>query len=136
MQKSQVSSTTAKSSSSSVTAVGEKLVEFCSRGENMKAIDSLYSEDIISIEATDMPGMPQELSGIDAIREKNKQWDAENEVSSCDVHGPFTNGDSFAVHFKMAGKNRKSGKSFSAEEVGLYTVRDGKIVKEEFFYTM
>jgi ketosteroid isomerase-like protein len=29
-----------------------------------------------------------------------------------------------------------AGKSFSMEEAGLYTVKDGKVVQEEFFYSM
>ena len=123
-------------SSPEIKEIGEKLVAYCSRGENLKAIDELYSDDIVSIEAADTPGMPEEMHGKDAIIEKNKLWDQENEVSECFVNGPFPKGDCFAVHFKMSGKSKRTGKTFAAEEVGLYTVRDGKVVKEEFFYTM
>ncbi|BEV67826.1 SnoaL-like domain-containing protein [Bdellovibrio bacteriovorus] len=31
---------------------------------------------------------------------------------------------------------RKINKRIKLEKVALYTVRDGKIIKEEFFYTM
>ena len=32
--------------------------------------------------------------------------------------------------------NKPSGKRFTMDEVGLFTVDNGKIVKEEFFYAM
>jgi ketosteroid isomerase-like protein len=32
----------------------------------------------------------------------------------------------------MSGKSKTTGKPFSGEEVGIYTVKDGKIVREEF----
>lgn len=116
--------------------VGKKLVDFCKRGDNMKAIEELYSGDIESQEATSMPGMPDHMQGIEAIRRKNKVWDDTMEVHSSQIDGPFPLGDRFAVHFKYDATEKKTNKRMTMEEVGLYTVRDGKIIKEEFFYTM
>ena len=116
--------------------VGKKLVGLCKKGENMKAIDSLYSPDIESHEAVSMPGMPDKVRGLDAIRKKNRDWDENMQVNSSQVEGPFPFGDRFAVHYKYDVTNKRDGKSMKMEEVALYTVRDGKIVKEEFFYTM
>ncbi|WP_253696291.1 SnoaL-like domain-containing protein [Bdellovibrio sp. HCB117] len=116
--------------------VGKKLVELCKRGDNMKAIDWLYSENIESKEAASMPGMPAQMRGIEAIRKKNMEWDEQMEVHSMDVSGPYPHGDRFAVHYKLDVSERKSGKRWQMEEVALYTVSNGKIVKEEFFYTM
>ncbi|MNT64249.1 SnoaL-like domain protein [compost metagenome] len=116
--------------------VGKKLVELCNKGQHLKAVDTLYSDDIVSVEAEEMPGMPLEMKGIEAIRQKNVAWDKENETDKFEAQGPFAHGDSFAVHFKMSGKSKTTGKPFSGEEVGIYTVKDGKIVREEFFYTM
>lgn len=116
--------------------VGKKLVELCKRGDNMKAIDWLYSENIESKEAATMPGMPAHMRGIEAIRKKNMDWDEQMEVHSMDASGPYPHGDRFAVHYKMDVSERKSGKRWQMEEVALYTVANGKIVKEEFFYTM
>ncbi len=48
--------------------VGEKLVSLCSKGKNMDAINSLYSKDIVSVEAHGSPEMPAEMKGIDKIR--------------------------------------------------------------------
>ncbi|HYS56106.1 MAG TPA: nuclear transport factor 2 family protein [Thermoanaerobaculia bacterium] len=119
--------------------VGDKLVSLCAKGKNLEAIDSLYSKNIVSLEPTGGPDMPAEMKGIAKIRGKN-QWSYENnEVHSASVEGPFPHKDRFAVKFKFdvtpkAGPQK--GKRFQMEEVGLYTVKNGKIVREEFFYSM
>lgn len=116
--------------------IGKKLVAYCSRGENLKAIETLYSPEITSTEAMAMPNMPAEMNGIDAIKKKNQWWIENNEVHSSEVKGPFPLGDRFAVHFKYDTTNKQSKQRGMMEEVALYTVRGGKIVKEEFFYSM
>ncbi len=113
--------------------VGKKLVEYCQRGENMKAVESLYSPEIVSVEAMSMPNLPAESVGLDAIRKKHEWWDKSMEVHSSEAHGPFALGDRFAVEFKYDTTNRDTKERMTAEEVGVYTVKDGKIVKEEFF---
>ncbi|MDG0815555.1 nuclear transport factor 2 family protein [Bdellovibrio svalbardensis] len=115
--------------------VGRKLVELCKKGDNMKAVETLYSPDIESIEAMQMPGMGKE-KGLEAAIKKNRMWMDENEVNSMSVEGPFPLGDRFAVHYKYDTTNRKSKERMKMEEVALYQVKNGKIVKEEFFYTM
>ena len=117
--------------------IGEKLVELCRAGKNMEAIDSLYSKDIVSIEAMSMPEMPREMRGIDQIREKNKWWVENNEVHGVSVEGPFPNEDRFIVKYNLdttAKVGPMAGKRMKMDEVGLYTVKDGKVVREEFFY--
>ncbi len=117
-------------------SVGKKLVELCKKGDNMKAIEELYSPDIESHEAMEMPGMPAKMRGLEAIRRKNKDFDEQMEMHGIEVEGPFPFGDRFAVHYKMDATEKKTNKRIKMEEVALYTVRDGKIIKEEFFYTM
>ena len=117
--------------------IGEKLVGFCSKGKNIDAIDSLYSKDVVSVEAMAGPDMPQEMRGIDKIKGKNKWWNENHDVHDAKVEGPFPNGDRFAVkfHYEMTPKTGPyAGKRQQMDEVGIYTVKNGKIVKEEFFY--
>ena len=119
--------------------IGKKLVEYCNRGENKKAIDEFYSKDVVSVEAMGSSESPAEMRGIDQIRGKNDWWFENHEVHSGSADGPYPNNDKFAVNFTyditpkvgpMAGKRQKM------TEVALYTVKDGKIVREEFFYDM
>jgi len=48
------------------------------------------------------------------------------------VEGPYVHGDQFVVRFKME-VTPKGGKRMNLDEVGLYTVKNGKIVEERFF---
>ncbi len=117
--------------------IGEKLVGLCSKGKNMDAIESLYHKDVVSLEAMSSPEMPQEMRGIDKIKGKNQWWYENNEVHGAKIEGPFPNGDRFAVrfHYDVTPKSGpRKGKRFQMDEVGVYTVKNGKIGKEEFFY--
>ncbi len=117
--------------------VGDKLVELCRQNKNMEAIDTIYDQDIISLEAQSMPEMPAEMRGIDAIRGKNQWWFDNHEVHGAEASGPYVNGDRFAVDFNYDITPKvgpMEGKRHNMQEVALYTVADGKIVKEEFFY--
>lgn len=119
--------------------VGQELVEYCRKGKNWEAIDKLYSKDIVSVEAMGNPQMPAEMRGIEAVRGKNKWWEENNEVHSASVEGPFPHKDRFAVkfHYETTPKTGPmKGKRLKMDEVGIYTVKDGKIVREEFFYDM
>lgn len=114
--------------------VGKKLVEMCQSGQNMQAIEQLYSPDVVSVEAQSMPNMPAEMRGIQAVIGKGKWWNENHVVHSSTCKGPFPNGDRFACVFTFDVTNKPSNQRFQMEEVALYTVKDGKIVREEFFY--
>lgn len=119
--------------------VGERLVELCREGRNLDVLEELYSPDIVSVEAISMPDMPAEMSGIDAIRGKNQWWFANHEIHSANAAGPFPHGDRFAVHYTFdvtAKDGPMAGQRMTIDEVALYTVAAGKIVREEFFYSM
>lgn len=116
--------------------VGKQLVELCKQGENLQAIKTLYSPDIVSVEASSMPNMPAEMKGMDAILGKNKWWVDNHEVHAATCEGPFPHGDQFIVRFNYDVTNKPSGKRMQMDEAALYTVKDGKIVREEFFYSM
>ncbi len=116
--------------------IGKKLVDYCKQNENLKAIDELYAKEIVSLESMPSSEGTDKVQGIEAIRRKNQQWSEEMDVHSMDIQGPFPLGDRFAVHFKFDATEIKTNRRMKMEEVGLYTVKDGKIVKEEFFYTM
>ena len=115
--------------------VGKKLVELIKQGENLQAIKTLYSHDIVSVEASSMPNMPAEMNGMDAILGKNKWWVDNHEIHKAEVFGPYPHDDRFAVRFLYDITNKPSGKRMTMDEVGLFTVSNGKIVREEFFYT-
>jgi ketosteroid isomerase-like protein len=119
--------------------VGKKLVELCKEGKMTEAIDTLYHPDIVSIEAGAPPGGSPKVEGIAAVKGKGEWWVANHEVHSGDAEGPFPHGDRFIVRFKFdvtAKSGPMAGKRFVMDEAALYTVKDGKVVHEEFFYSM
>jgi ketosteroid isomerase-like protein len=119
--------------------IGQKLVELCREGRNIDAINELYADDVVSIEATAPPaGGEREMRGIEAVRGKNQWWQENHEVHDASVAGPFPHGDDrFAVHFNFDVTSQPmGGQRFQMEEVALYTIENGKIAKEEFFYAM
>ena len=119
--------------------LGRQLVELCNRGENLKAIETLYSPDIVSIEAMSMPDHPGRQQGVAAIRAKNQWWFDNHTTHGATYEGPHPHGDRFIVVMKhdvtpKIGPMANQRMTFA--EAGLYTVKNGKIVQEEFFYAM
>ena len=115
--------------------IGKKYVELCRAQQNHVALETMFSPDAVSVEALAMPGGSAEARGLKAIGEKSKQWVAEHEVHSAKVEGPWPNGNRFAVRFTYDVTNKPSGRRMQMDEVGLFTVENGKIVREEFFYS-
>jgi len=119
--------------------VGKKLVALCNEGKGMEAIETLYSDNIVSIEVMGSPEMPARMEGIEAIRGKSEWWYANHEVHGGEVIGPFPHGDQFVTYMKYDITPKvgpMAGKRVNMEEAGLYTVKDGKVVQEQFFYDM
>jgi hypothetical protein len=116
--------------------VASKLVSLCSEGKFDEAADSLYSPDIVSMEAGAPPGMSRESKGIAAVKAKGDWWISNHEIHSCTVEGPLVAGSHFAVTFKMDVTFKPEAKRFTMEEIAVYKVAGGKIVYEEFFYSM
>lgn len=116
--------------------IGKEIVALCQQGKNLEAIARFYSQDIVSVEAFSMPGMDQTQTGIDAIKGKNKWWTENHEVHGGEIRGPFPNGDRFALLLKYDVTPKHTGQRMTMEEVGLYTVENGKVTKEEFFFAM
>jgi hypothetical protein len=118
----------------STAAVAEELVSLCRSGKFIDAINTLYSPDIVSVEPIGSEQMPREISGIDAVRGKTEWWADNHEVHSNKVDGPFVGEDKFAVYYNLDVTFKPTGKRNPMEEMALYTVNDGKIVHEQFFY--
>ncbi len=116
--------------------IGKKLVELCKQGKNDVAIDTLYSKDIVAIEAGAPPGQSRETKGIEAVHGKSKWWADNHIIHSAQVDGPYPNGDQFICKFTYDITFKPQNRRFTMEEMALYTVKDDKIVHEAFFYNM
>ena len=115
------------------TEIANELIALCNAGENMKAIDTLYASDAASIE----PNEPmKEVHGIEAIKGKSAWWMENHEVHSRASRGPWVNGDEFAVEFTYDITFKPTGKRTMMNEIAMYTVRDGKIAQDKFYYAV
>jgi hypothetical protein len=112
--------------------VARKLVELCRKGEWMKAVESLYANDIVSVEPRAMENMPAEMRGLDQVRGKTEWFLDNHEIHDSKVSGPFVAGDKFVVQFDIDVTNKGSKKRMQMSEGGIYTVKDGKVSREEF----
>ncbi|GAB1857891.1 hypothetical protein MHTCC0001_27280 [Flavobacteriaceae bacterium MHTCC 0001] len=115
--------------------VANQWAQMCREGKNLECIETLYADNVTSKE---MPGVPygEALTGKQEVYDKSKQW-LENvvEFHSGDISDPivadnhFTSKMSFDVTFKDRGRQQM-------EEICVFEVNNGKIINEQFFYTM
>jgi SnoaL-like domain len=112
--------------------VAGKVVELCRKQAWKEALDTLYDKNIVSVEARSMGGEPPEKRGLDQVREKTDWWLQNMQVHSAKVGGPFVAHDRFVVQYDIDVTDKNSKKRMQMSEVGVYTVKDGKIVREEF----
>ena len=116
--------------------VADTLVKLCSEGKFEEAMKTLYSPDIVSVEASAPPGQSRESKGFAAVMAKGEWWTSNHEIHSTTVEGPLVAGSHFATVFKMDVTFKPQARRFKLEEVAVYKVADGKVVYEEFFYSM
>lgn len=113
--------------------VADKLVAYCRKGQFEEAMTELYAPNIVSIEPD---GAPHKLAeGIEAVVEKGKQFaEMTEEFHSMDVSDPVVADNFFSCSMKMDITMKGAGRMVM-EEICLYHVADGKIDREEFFFT-
>lgn len=116
--------------------VAKRYVELVKEHKNEECLRELFAPDAVSVEAGGPPGKDRASRGLDAIREKSKWWADNHVVHNSTVDGPYPNEDRFAVRFSFEVTFKPENRRFTMNEIGLFTVKDGKIAKEEFFYTM
>jgi ketosteroid isomerase-like protein len=114
--------------------IAKDLVALCAAGKFSEAGETYWAEDVVSIEAMSPPDGDPASHGKAAARAKGEWWEGAHEVHSVEVEGPYLNGDQFTVRFQMDVTNKETGQRMQMDEHALYTVKDGKIVEERFFY--
>jgi hypothetical protein len=109
--------------------VAKKVVEFVSKQAWYEALDALYDNDVVSVEAD--PGAP-ETRGKEGVRGKIDWWVNAMQVHSFTASEPFVGHDRFVVQYDAEVTDKKTKERRKLSEVGVYTVKNGKIVREEF----
>ena len=114
---------------------GNKLVELCNADRTDEALETLYSKEVVSVEPMDYSGQGREAYGIDQLKAKHEWWYNAHEVHASSADGPYFFGEhQFAVIFEMDVTDKASGERVQMKDIGIYSVVDGQITREEFFY--
>ena len=103
----------------------------CKEGKFDEAGKQFWSDGVVSLEA--MEGDMARVQGRAGVEAKGAWWYANHEIHSMKVEGPYVHGNQFIVRFTME-VTPKGGARMAMDEMGTYTVQDGKIVEERFFY--
>lgn len=93
----------------------------------------LFANNAVSIEPDRAMGL-KTVEGMDAIQKKGQEFSAMVE----EMHGgystePVIAGNHFSVAMGMDVTMKGMGR-MKMDEIAVYEVKDGKIVKEQFFY--
>ena len=112
--------------------VGQKVVELVRKQAWHEALDTLYDKDIVSVEARTRDGSSPETRGMDGVRGKTDWWLENMQVHSFKANGPFVAHDRFVVQYDADVTDKNSKERRQLSEVGVYTVKNGKIIREEF----
>ena len=95
--------------------------------------EELYADDAESIEPPHAQGL-QSAKGREALKQKAEQFGSTVE----EMHGgyssePLVAGNHFAVAMGMDATMKGMGR-VKMDEIAVYEVKNGKIVKEQFFF--
>ena len=113
--------------------VANRFHELSQSGQWNQIQEELFADNAVSIEPENSPGL-KTVEGIEAIKQKGKQF----EESVEEMHGGYTSeplvaGNHFTVAMGMDVTMKGMGR-MKMDEIAVYEVKDGKIVKEQFFY--
>jgi hypothetical protein len=113
--------------------IADRLNQFFKENKWVEAQTELFSDDAESIEPANSPGL-QTVKGLDNLKKKARQFEEMIE----EVHGgwcsePVVGGNFIAFSMGMDVSFKGIGRQ-KIDEIALYEVKDGKIVKEQFFY--
>jgi len=113
--------------------VANRFNELAQTGQWDQIQQELFDSDAESIEPDHSGGM-KSAKGMEAIHEKAKHFGTMVEA----MHGGYSNqpqvaGNHFAVAMGMD-VTMKGQPRMTMDEIAVYEVKNGKIVKEQFFY--
>ena len=113
--------------------VANRFNELAQTGQWQQIQDELFADNATSIEPENSPGL-KTVSGREAITAKGQNFgEAVEEMHGGYSNQPIVAGNHFAVAMGMDVTMKGQGR-MKMDEIAVYKVEDGKIVKEQFFY--
>ena len=113
--------------------IAQRLVALCREGKWGTAQKELFADNAVSIEPQASPGFEKETHGLPAIIEKGRKFDAMVEkMHSLAVSEPVVATNSFACTMTLDATMKGQGR-MNMSELCVYSIKDGKIISEQFY---
>lgn len=113
--------------------VADRLTELFKENKWNEAQDELYAENAVSVEPAHSQGL-QSVEGLAAIKQKGEMFNSAIE----EMHGGYVTDLVVAGNFISCGMGMdvtmKGVGRMQMDEIAIYEVKDGKIVKEQFIF--
>jgi len=109
--------------------IAERLVELIRRQRFVQAVEELYASDVSSRENCE-----PSVRGFDTVLENNRHWVETMKVERFEVPSYYVDGDTIVIEMDSDFTHAETGEQFHSEQVGVYKVRDGKVVSCRFYY--
>jgi len=115
--------------------VANKWAQMCREGKNLDCVNELYAENVVSREMPGMPG-PDKVEGRQNVWNKNKEWlESVKEFHASEISDPIVAGNHFTAKMGFDCTFNERGRQ-KMEELCVYEVKNGKIVSEQYYYSM
>ncbi|WP_027001763.1 nuclear transport factor 2 family protein [Hugenholtzia roseola] len=109
-----------------------KLIELCRYGKFEEAQKSLYAQDAVSIEPEHTEN--NVVKGLDAIIKKGDYFRNSADFHSVEVSDALVSGNFFTLSMGIDLTWKHNQQRTKMEEIAVFEVKEGKIIKEQFFF--
>jgi hypothetical protein len=111
--------------------VGKRVAELL-RSERAPEVEAEWlARNLESVEGV---GVSLSWSGKPAVLAKYRGWEADHEIHDMKIEGPWVGATGFALRFWIDVTQKSTGQRSQMEEIAVYDVKDGRIVREEFHF--
>lgn len=108
--------------------IARSIVTATSVGDEKRML-SLYADSVESEEAGQMP-----TYGIEAIKQKNEQWKKMVSDARWHARNLWADGQTVIIEWEAQLTLRPGGRKVLFREVAIHEIRNGKIVRERYYY--
>jgi ketosteroid isomerase-like protein len=113
--------------------VANRMSELFKENKWAEVQDELFAENAVSIEPAHSPGL-KSVEGLAAIKKKGEEFgNMVEEMHGGWVSEPIVAGNFISVGMGMDVTMKGMGR-MQMDEIAVYEVKDGKVVKEQFFF--
>jgi ketosteroid isomerase-like protein len=109
--------------------IATRMIALCAKKKFKEARYELYADDAVCFEADN-----KKLKGLKALDRKHEVWMGSMEkIHGLKISKPLINGNFFSIAYTwdVTYKGQERG---GWKEIGVYEVKDGKVVLEKYFY--